>query len=84
MNDQVTNILPAYWPMYALLLVVASIAIWATVKVLFSAKASSREKRKEWALSRQLDADGIPLLAEDVRRPGGAFPYPKQNRRARR
>ena len=84
MNDQVTNSLPAYWPVYALLLDVASIAIWATVKVLFSAKASSREKRKEWVLSCQLDADGIPLLAEDVRRPRGSFPYPTQDRRTRR
>jgi hypothetical protein len=85
MNDSVINNLPAHWPMYGLLLIVASIAIWATVKVLFSAKASSREKAKEWNLSGRLDADGIPLLADDLRRPGGGFSYPTQtNRRSSR
>jgi hypothetical protein len=83
MNDSVINNLPAHWPMYAFLLVVASIAIWATVKVCFSTKPSSREKRKEWILSRQLDADGIPMLAEDLRRPSGGFPYATSRRSSR-
>lgn len=84
MNDSVISNMPAHWPIYVLLLVVASAAIWATVNVCFSTKASSREKRKEWVLSRQLDVDGIPMLAEEVRRPDGAFPYPTQTSRRSR
>jgi hypothetical protein len=85
MNDSVINNLPAHWPMYGLLLIVASIAIWMTVKVLFSANDSSREKRKEWNLSGRLDDDGIPILADDLRRQGGGFPYsPQTNRRSSR
>jgi hypothetical protein len=85
MNDSVINNLPAHWPMYGLLIIVASLSLWATMKIFFSAKASSREKRKEWNLSGRLDADGIPMLADDLRRPGGGFPYsPQTNRRSSR
>ena len=84
MNNSVIN-LPAHTPMYALLLVVGLLSIWLTIKICFSAKASSREKRKEWVLSGQLDADGIPLLAEDLRKPKGGFPYQAgTNRRSSR
>jgi hypothetical protein len=81
MNDSVINNLPAHWPMYGILFIVASIAIGATVKVFFSANDSSLEKRKEWNLSGRLDADGIPVLADDLRRPSGGFPYPTQTSR---
>jgi hypothetical protein len=85
MNDSVINNLTAHWPMYGLLLIVASFSLWATIKVCFSAKASSREQRKEWKLSGHLDADGIPSLADDLRRPGGGYPYaPQTNRRPSR
>jgi hypothetical protein len=84
MNDSVINNLPAHTPMYALLFVVALISIWFAVKVCFSAKASSREKPKEWVLSRQMDAEGLPLLTEDLRRPSGGFPYPTGTNRPRR
>jgi hypothetical protein len=84
MNDSVINNLPAHWPMFAVLLVVGSLAMWGTIKVCFSTKASAREKRKEWVLSRQMDAEGIPLLAEDLRRPGGGYPYAGGDKRRSR
>lgn len=86
MNAIINNLPPVetHLSMYALLLVIVPLSMMLALKVWFSAKESSREK-KQWVLSRQLDAEGIPLLADDpLRKASGGFPYSAgTNRRPR-
>ena len=52
-------------PKYAILIIAVPMLTVSVLKVWLTAHASSKEKpRKEWVLSRQLDKEGIPLLAE--------------------
>lgn len=88
MNAIINNLPPVatHLPMYALSLVVLPLSLTLAIKICLSAKASSREKPKEWVLSGKLDADGIPLLATDaLRKPDSGFSYAAEtNRRSRR
>jgi hypothetical protein len=80
MNDTIIQNLPLF-----VSLAVVALGLCVAFKIFLSSQSSSREKRKEWAFSRQLDTKGLPLLDEDFRRPNGGCPYAGgANRRARR
>jgi hypothetical protein len=56
-------------PKYAILIIVVPMLTLTVLKVWMTARASSKGKpKKEWVLSRQLDEEGIPLLAEATAR----------------